>query len=60
MFHAFHKYGRLAQLSIKQAYGFVQFHDAAACHNALEREQGQLIRGRKMRKFEPSKKNEQQ
>ncbi|KAI9745980.1 MAG: hypothetical protein M1818_000661 [Claussenomyces sp. TS43310] len=48
LFHAFHKYGRLAQVSIKQAYGFVQFHDVSACYNALEREQGQEIRGRKM------------
>jgi nuclear polyadenylated RNA-binding protein 3 len=38
-------------VSIKQAYGFVQFHDVAACHTALEREQGQEVRGRKMRKF---------
>jgi hypothetical protein len=51
LFHAFYKYGRLAQISIKQAYGFVQFHDVAACQNALKREQGQEIRGRKMRKF---------
>lgn len=50
LFYAFYKYGRLAQISIKQAYGFVQFHDVAACHNALKQEQGAEIRGRKMRK----------
>lgn len=48
LFYVFHKYGRLAQVSIKQAYGFVQFHDVEACHTALGREQGQEIRGRKM------------
>ncbi|KFY64935.1 hypothetical protein V497_01546 [Pseudogymnoascus sp. VKM F-4516 (FW-969)] len=48
IFYIFHKFGRLAQVSIKQAYGFVQFHDIKACHAALQREQGQEIRGRKM------------
>ena len=49
LFYAFYRYGRLAQVSIKQAYGFVQFHDVAACQRALKGEQGQEIRGRKMR-----------
>ncbi|KAG4025043.1 hypothetical protein MFRU_072g00250 [Monilinia fructicola] len=48
LFHVFHKYGELAQISIKQAFGFVQFHDAAACFKALEMEQGKEVRGRKM------------
>lgn len=48
LFHVFHKYGELAQISIKQAFGFVQFHDASACHKALEMEQGKEVRGRKM------------
>ncbi|KAH8819661.1 hypothetical protein F5884DRAFT_662001 [Xylogone sp. PMI_703] len=48
LFHVFYKYGRLAQISLKQAYGFVQFHDANACYTALDREQGQEVRGRKM------------
>lgn len=51
LFHVFHKYGELAQISIKQAFGFVQFHDAASCHKALEMEQGKEVRGRKMRKL---------
>lgn len=51
LFHVFHKYGELAQISIKQAFGFVQFHDALACHKALEVEQGKEVRGRKMRKL---------
>ncbi|KAJ5891085.1 uncharacterized protein N7473_007313 [Penicillium subrubescens] len=48
MFHRFHQYGKLAQISIKQAYGFIQFLEAGACHAALQIEQGALIRGRKI------------
>ncbi|KAJ5492994.1 hypothetical protein N7539_001740 [Penicillium diatomitis] len=48
MFHIFHKYGKLAQISIKQAYGFIQFVEATACHAALQHEQGAIIRGRKI------------
>lgn len=54
LFHVFHKYGKIAQISIKQAYGFVQFHEASACYNALKREEGSEVRGRKMRKFKTS------
>ena len=49
LFHIFHKHGKLAQVSIKQAYGFVQFLDAAACSRALQTEQGMSVRGRRMR-----------
>jgi hypothetical protein len=49
VFHIFHKYGKLAQISLKQAYGFVQFMDADACGRALKGEQNAPIRGRKMR-----------
>jgi RNA recognition motif-containing protein len=49
LFHVFHKYGKLAQISIKQAYGFIQFLDAAACYQALQAEQGGVVRGRKIR-----------
>jgi hypothetical protein len=49
LFHVFHKYGKLAQISIKQAYGFVQFLDANACYQALQAEQGGVVRGRKIR-----------
>ncbi|KGO70405.1 Nucleotide-binding, alpha-beta plait [Penicillium italicum] len=49
MFHVFHKYGKLAQISIKQAYGFIQFLEASSCHAALGVEQGAIVRGRKMR-----------
>ena len=51
IFHIFHKYGELAQVAIKQAYGFVQFHTADACFAALDNEQGAVIRDKKMRKF---------
>ena len=48
LFHIFHKHGRLAQISIKQAYGFVQYLEASSCHAALQAEQGVEIRGRKV------------
>lgn len=48
IFHRFHRHGSLAQISIKQAYGFVQFLDAESCSRALRAEQGQQVRGRKM------------
>jgi len=50
LFHIFHKYGKLAQVSIKQAYGFIQFLDSSACKKALDAEQGAVVRGRKIRK----------
>lgn len=49
IFHRFYRHGRLAQISIKQAYGFVQFLDSESCRRALDAEQGQAVRGRKMR-----------
>ncbi|KAF2023882.1 hypothetical protein EK21DRAFT_79959 [Setomelanomma holmii] len=48
IFHKFHRHGKLAQISIKQAYGFVQFLSADDCRRALDAEQGQAVRGRKM------------
>ena len=48
LFHVFHKYGRLAQISIKQAYGFVQFLESDSCARALQVEQSVEIRGRKV------------
>ncbi|KAI4186694.1 MAG: hypothetical protein L6R41_003310, partial [Letrouitia leprolyta] len=41
-------YGRLAQISIKNAYGFIQFFDAVCSNRALQGEQGSTIRGRKI------------
>jgi hypothetical protein len=49
IFHRFYRHGRLAQISIKQAYGFVQFLDCESCRRALDAEQGQAVRGKKMR-----------
>lgn len=51
LFHIFHKHGKLAQISLKQAYGFVQFLEASACYDALSKEQGASIRGRKIREL---------
>lgn len=51
LFHIFHKYGKLAQVSIKQAYGFIQFLDSSACKKALDAEQGAVVRGRKIREW---------
>ncbi|KAE9977581.1 hypothetical protein BLS_001290 [Venturia inaequalis] len=48
LYRRFYKYGQLAQISLKQAYGFVQFLDAETCHRALTAEQGQKMRGREM------------
>ena len=50
IFHVFHTYGDLAQISIKQAYGFVQFLRTEDCVRALDREQGTQIRDKKIRR----------
>lgn len=55
IFHVFHKYGELAQISIKQAYGFVQFLESSGCSKAISAEQGKTIRGKKIRKLRPNK-----
>ena len=52
LFYVFYKYGRIAQISMKSAYGFVQYHDADACFHALQSEQAIEIKGRKIRKKE--------
>jgi nuclear polyadenylated RNA-binding protein 3 len=51
IFHVFHRYGDLAQISIKQAYGFVQFLRPQDCSVAIGREEGRQIRGKKIRKY---------
>ncbi|KAK9458024.1 hypothetical protein V1511DRAFT_464947 [Dipodascopsis uninucleata] len=48
MFRIFYRFGTLAQISLKQAYGFVQFLNAEDCAKAIEVEQGVPIQGRKM------------
>ncbi|KXT16444.1 hypothetical protein AC579_5121 [Pseudocercospora musae] len=48
IFHVFHTYGELAQISIKQAYGFVQFLRTEDCMRALNAEQGRQIRDKRI------------
>lgn len=48
IYHVFHSYGDLAQVSIKQAYGFVQFLRAEDCARALVSEQGRQIRDKRI------------
>ncbi|KAK9464433.1 hypothetical protein V1512DRAFT_213262 [Lipomyces arxii] len=48
VFQLFSSYGDLAQISLKQAYGFVQFLKAEDCSNAINGEQGTVIQGRKI------------
>jgi hypothetical protein len=48
IFHVFHTYGELAQISIKQAYGFVQFLRVDDCIRAMEGEQGRQIREKRI------------
>lgn len=44
----FQKYGRLAQISLKAAYGFVQFHSSDDCRRAMHEEQGANLGDRKL------------
>jgi hypothetical protein len=53
VFRRFYRYGKLAQISLKQAYGFVQFLESPSCKAALDAEQNTAMRGRKMRKINP-------
>lgn len=48
VFGIFHPYGRLAQISLKSAYGFIQYHAAAEAAEAIKHLQGVDIRGRKL------------
>ncbi|KAM3422257.1 hypothetical protein BST61_g2619 [Cercospora zeina] len=48
IFHVFHHYGEIAQISIKQAYGFVQFLRVDDCMRALSSEQGRQIRDKRI------------
>ncbi|OAA59164.1 RNA-binding protein [Niveomyces insectorum RCEF 264] len=48
VFEEFHRFGRLAQIAIKSAYGFVQYHTAAEAQEAMKHLQGIEIRGRKI------------
>lgn len=48
LFHVFHKHGQIAQISIKTAFGFVQFVDAHDASEAKRKAQGMVIRGKKI------------
>ncbi|KAI0838482.1 hypothetical protein F5Y06DRAFT_268191 [Hypoxylon sp. FL0890] len=59
VFDIFSKYGRLAQISLKQAYGFVQYHTLAEGQAAMDHLQGIEVRGRKIHlEFSRSQKKE--
>jgi hypothetical protein len=51
IFHVFHHYGDVAQISIKQAYGFVQYLRTEDCQRALAAEQGRQIRDKRIRTY---------
>jgi len=51
VFKRFAKYGKLAQIALKQAFGFVQFYDPESCAKALAGEQDKPLKGRKMRAY---------
>ncbi|KAI0123607.1 RNA recognition domain-containing protein [Xylariales sp. AK1849] len=48
VFDIFSQYGRLAQISLKQAFGFVQYHTVAEGQAAMDNLQGIEIQGRKI------------
>ncbi|RYO75334.1 hypothetical protein DL764_010504 [Monosporascus ibericus] len=48
VFDIFSPYGRLAQISLKQAYGFVQYHTVQEGQAAMNNLQGIEIKGRKV------------
>ncbi|GAB1317555.1 nuclear polyadenylated RNA-binding protein 3 [Madurella fahalii] len=48
VFDVFHRFGRLAQISLKNAYGFVQYHTVAEGQAAMQGAQGIELGGRKI------------
>ncbi|KAK8055011.1 RNA recognition domain-containing protein, partial [Apiospora rasikravindrae] len=54
VFDIFSRYGRMAQISLKQAYGFVQYHDVAEGKAAMDNLQGAEAGGRKIN-LEPTR-----
>ncbi|KAK8021691.1 hypothetical protein PG990_006829 [Apiospora arundinis] len=54
VFDIFSRYGRMAQISLKQAYGFVQYHDVAEGKAAMDNLQGVEVGGRKIN-LEPTR-----
>lgn len=54
VFDVFHQFGRLAQISLKSAYGFVQYHTIGEGHAAMQSAQGIELGGRRIREYSPS------
>lgn len=50
VFDLFHRFGRLAQISLKSAYGFVQYHNVDEAQVAMRNAEGVELGGRKIRK----------
>jgi nuclear polyadenylated RNA-binding protein 3 len=50
VYDVFSKFGRLAQISLKNAYGFVQYHTIAEGNAAMQNAQDMEMGGRKIRK----------
>ncbi|KAF5023944.1 hypothetical protein F66182_3982 [Fusarium sp. NRRL 66182] len=48
VFDLFHRFGRLAQISLKSAYGFVQYHSVEEGQRAMDNLQGIEIKGRRI------------
>lgn len=48
VFELFHQHGRLAQISLKSAYGFVQYYTTAEAQSAMNGLQGAEVKGRKI------------
>ncbi|KAK4154411.1 hypothetical protein C8A00DRAFT_42839 [Chaetomidium leptoderma] len=48
VFEVFHTFGRLAQISLKSAYGFVQYHTIDEGHAAMQGAQGIELGGRRI------------
>ncbi|KAG5363131.1 putative RNA-binding protein [Yarrowia sp. B02] len=59
LFKLFNQYGRLAQISIKRAYGFVQYFCPEDCERAMKVENGRYLRGfyLKLEVAQPQSKN---
>lgn len=55
VFDVFQRFGRLAQISLKNAYGFVQYHTVAEGQAAMQGAQGIEMGGRKIRECSPRK-----
>ncbi|KAL6413868.1 hypothetical protein AUP68_03398 [Ilyonectria robusta] len=58
VFDLFHRFGRLAQISLKSAYGFVQYHTIDEGHAAMENLQGIEIKGRRIRRNHSPSRND--